>query len=365
MGDLTTNHCGAGHRWIQKALKNKRAKEREFFYWDPTISHGYEGWWGLASLPKLNYNSLRLRELMFAGKDSVVRKWLNPPFSMDGWRIDVGNMTGIYKEENLNKVVANGIRDAMDESKPDAWLVAENADHSPSDLDGFGWHGTMNYNGFARPLVNWFNRPNPQLGNFSGLPGGNPRYDGAGTVTMMRSFAAGIPWRSLVASMVLLDSHDTARFRTVVAKDEHAHLAAATLLFTYPGVPSIFAGDELGIEGAWGEDSRRTINWEHPEEWNTNLLEGFKSLIRIRKSTDALINGGLRWIHVSDDSMAYIRESKKDAVLVYVSRKSVNESINLAPYGYEIDKTLYGESKTGRKLLIKSRSATSGIWRLK
>ena len=75
----------------------------------------------------------------------------------------------------------------------------------------------------------------------------NPRFDGIGTVAMMRAFAAGIPWRSLVASMVLLDSHDTARFRTVVGNDEKAHLAAATLLLTYPGVPSIFAGDELGL----------------------------------------------------------------------------------------------------------------------
>ena len=365
MGDLTTNHCGAGHRWIQRALQSKRAKEREFFYWDPSIPHGYEGWWGLASLPKLNYNSLRLRELMFSGKNSVVRKWLNPPFSMDGWRIDVGNMTGIYKDQNLNKVVSNGIRDAMDETNPDAWLVAENADHSPSDLDGFGWHGTMNYNGFARPLVNWFNRPNHKLGNFSGLPGGNPRYDGVGTVAMMRAFAAGIPWRSLIASMVLLDSHDTARFRTVVANDERTHLAAATLLLTYPGVPSIFAGDELGLEGAWGEDSRRTIDWEHPERWNEKLFNGFKELIGIRKRADALINGGLRWIHASDNSMAYIRESKRETLLVYVSRGSVKETINLAPFGYTITETLYGESKKGARLVINSRTATSGIWRLK
>lgn len=365
MGDLTTNHCGAGHRWIKAALESKSAPEREFFYWDKAIKHGYVGWWGLASLPKLNYNSAKLRALMFEGKDSVVRKWLRPPFAMDGWRIDVGNMTGRYLSEDLNADVARGIRTAMDETNSDAWLVAENADHAPSDLDGFGWHGTMNYNGFARPLVNWFNKPNKKLGNFSGLPGVNPRYDAAGTVAAMRAFSAGIPWRSLVASMVLLDSHDTARFRTVVANDEAAHLSAATLLLTYPGVPSIFAGDELGLEGAWGEDSRRTIDWDHPKKWNSTLLNGFKELIAIRKKSDALINGGLRWIHADSESMAYIRESKRESVLVFASRGAVKAEINLAPYGFAIDKTLYGPKLKGKKLSIKSKQAISGVWTLR
>ena len=364
MGDLTTNHCGAGHRWIQKALADKKSLEREFFYWDSSIKHGYVGWWGLASLPKLNYNSAELRRLMFDGENSIVRKWLKKPFLVDGWRIDVGNMTGIYLDQNLNQEVSRGIRRAMDETNSDAWLVAENADHSPSDLDGFGWHGTMNYNGFARPLVNWFNVPSKKLGNFSGLPGANPRFDGKGTVSMMRAFAAGIPWRSLVASMVLLDSHDTARFRTVVNNDKNAHLAAATALFTYPGVPSIFAGDEIGLEGAWGEDSRRTIDWDHPEKWNLELQAGFKELIAIRKNQDALINGGIRWIHTSEDSVAYLRESKKESLLIYISRSGVREKIDLSEYGYKIKETLYGKAATGKVLSINSKSATSGIWKL-
>jgi alpha-glucosidase len=364
MGDLTTNHCGAGHRWIQKALADKKSLEREFFYWDSSIKHGYVGWWGLASLPKLNYNSAELRRLMFDGEESVVRKWLKKPFSVDGWRIDVGNMTGIYLDQNLNQEVSRGIRRAMDETNSDAWLVAENADHSPSDLDGFGWHGTMNYNGFARPLANWFNVPSKKLGNFSGLPGANPRFDGKGTVAMLRAFAAGIPWRSLVASMVLLDSHDTARFRTVVKNDVDAHLAAATMLFTYPGVPSIFAGDEIGLEGAWGEDSRRTIDWDHREKWNLELQSGFKGLISIRKKSDALINGGIRWVHISENSLAYIRESKRESLLIFISRTGVKEKIDLTEYGYTIKETLYGKKASGKVLSINSKSATSGIWKL-
>ena len=365
MGDLTTNHCGAGHPWIQKALKNSRSKTREFFYWDSKIPHGYVGWWGLASLPKLNYTSHNLRGLIYRDKNSVIRKWLKPPYNFDGWRIDVGNMTGRYLDQDINQEIARGIRNAMDETKSDAWLVAENADHSPADLDGFGWHGTMNYNGFARPLVNWLNQPKKSIPNFSQFAVPNPVFSGTGTVHVMRAFAAGIPWRSLVASMVLLDSHDTARFKTVVGADRSRHLAGVATLLTYPGVPSIFAGDEIGLEGEWGEDARRTIDWENPEKWDGELFSEFKKLVEIRKSHDALINGGLRWVYITDSAFAYLRESKRESILVFISRGSGSHTLNLEPLGYKVKETLYGKPAKGNKIKINSQKANCGIWLLK
>jgi alpha-glucosidase len=364
MGDLTTNHCGQAHPWLSKAIKSRFAKSRDFFYWDSSIPHGYVGWWGLASLPKLNYASKKLQQVMYRGPQSVVRRWLQDPFNFDGWRIDVGNMTGRYLGQDINAEVAEGIRTAMDQTNPDAWLVAENADHSPKDLDGLGWHGTMNYNGFARPLVNWMNKANTQLPNFSQFPVPNPQFDGTGTVAVMRAFAAGIPWRSLVASMVLLDSHDTARFKTVVGCDRSTHLSGLTALFTYPGVPSIFAGDELGLEGSWGEDSRRTIDWENPNTWDLTLLEEVKKLIQIRKERDSLINGGLRWVYIGKDAFGYLRESKKEKVFVLISRKGIDENIDLGIYGYSVKETLYGPAQSGKTIRIRSKGATSGIWLL-
>jgi alpha-glucosidase len=346
-------------------MKNRFAKSRDFFYWDSSIPHGYVGWWGLASLPKLNYASKKLQHVMYRGPQSAVRRWLQAPFNFDGWRIDVGNMTGRYLDQDINAEVAEGIRSAMDQTNPDAWLVAENADHSPKDLDGMGWHGTMNYNGFARPMVNWMNKEDANLPNFSQFPVPNPQFSGVGTVSVMRAFAAGIPWRSLVASMVLLDSHDTARFKTVVGSDRKRHLSGLTALFTYPGVPSIFAGDELGLEGSWGEDSRRTINWENSDLWDATLLAEIKTLIQIRKERDALINGGLRWIYIGEDAFGYLRESKKETIFVFISRKATTVSIDLGAYGYTVKETLYGPSQSGSTIRIRSKSAASGVWLLK
>jgi alpha-glucosidase len=365
LGDLTSNHCGAGHNWLAKAKKDKKSKERTYFFWDKSIKWGYVGWYGLESLPKLNYASKALRKAVYEGKNSIVKKWISPKFGMAGWRIDVGNMTGVQGAEDHHVEVMRGIRNAMQEVNPDTWLVAENGDFIASDLDGLGWQGAMNYQGFMRPFWNWINR-NPEItGGFQGLPFAMPKINGKQLVASIQEFNSTIPWRSLTASMMLLDSHDTARFRTVVLGDISAHKTAMTMMLSYPGVPSIFAGDEIGVEGSWGEDARRTINWEDRSGWDLEFFTEVKKLVKIRKSQDALINGGLRWVSVENDYVAYLRESKKQTLLVLVSRGPINTTIDLSTYGYKVAQTLYGHEVKGEIFSIASDSAVQGIWELK
>lgn len=362
MADLTSNHCGAGHPWLAKAKSDKKSKERGYFFWDKSVKHGYIGWWGLASLPKLNFDSIALRNELYAGKNSIVKQWLTPKFGMSGWRIDVGNMTGRQGEKDLHDVVMRGIRTSMDETNPDAWLVAENGDFVASDLDGFGWHGTMNYQGFMRPFWNWMNRNSKITGGFQGLPFAMPQITGKQLVASMNQFSASIPWRSLVASMTILDTHDTARFRSVVMGDKNAHISAIATSLAYPGVPSIFAGDELGLEGLWGEDGRRTINWEDADNWDQLFLREVRDLIHIRRKHDAFINGGLRWVAVEDEYIAFLRESKKESILFFVSRGPVKATLNLKHFGIEVVQHLAGEIASGASISIKSKSATYGMW---
>lgn len=365
LGDLTSNHCGAGHDWLSKAKKDKKSKERTYFFWDKSIKWGYVGWYGLESLPKLNYASKALRKAVYEGKNSIVKKWISPKFGIAGWRIDVGNMTGIQGAENHHVEVMRGIRNAMQEVNPDTWLVAENGDFIASDLDGLGWQGAMNYQGFMRPFWNWINR-NPEItGGFQGLPFAMPKINGRQLVASIQEFNSSIPWRSLTASMMLLDSHDTARFRTVVLGDIAAHKTAMTMMLSYPGVPSIFAGDEIGLEGSWGEDARRTINWEDRSGWDVEFFAEVKKLVKLRKTQDALINGGLRWVSVESDYIAYLRESEKQSILVLVSRGPINATIDLSSYGYRVNSSLYGQEVTGEIFSIKSDAAVQGVWELK
>jgi alpha-glucosidase len=192
-----------------------------------------------------------------------------------------------------------------------------------------------------------------------------PQISGPQLINSMKQFNASVPWRSVTASMVLLDSHDTARFRTVVKGDVPSHLSAMTMVLTYPGVPSIFAGDEIGIEGSWGEDGRRTINWQDRSQWDHAFLDNVRELISIRKSNDALINGGLRWIAAEKDFILYLRESKKQSILVFVSRQGVKATIDLSNLGLQVTKTLYGNTASGTKFVIKSKNATQAIWEVK
>ena len=362
LGDLTSNHCGAGHTWLAKAKKDKKSKERSYFYWDKSIKWGYIGWFGLESLPKLNFSSKALRKVMYEGKNSIVKKWISPKYGMAGWRIDVGNMTGRQGAENHHTEVMQGIRNAMAEVNPQTWLVAENGDFEASDLNGLGWQGAMNYQGFMRPFWNWINR-NPEItGGFQGLPFEMPKITGKQLVASMKEFNSSIPWRSLTASMMLLDSHDTARFRTVVMGDKKAHIAAMTMMLTYPGVPSIFAGDEIGLEGSWGEDARRTINWNDQSGWDIEFFSQVKELVKLRRSQDALINGGLRWVAVADDYLVYLRESKKQSILVFISRGPVKATVDISSFGYLVTKTLYGQEVKGEIFSVDSVHSTQGVW---
>lgn len=364
LGDLTSNHCGMGHDWLSRAKANPKGEERSFFYWDKKIKWGYVGWYGLESLPKLNYSSKALRKRMYESKNSIVKKWISPKYGMAGWRIDVGNMTGVQGADDFHDEVMVGIRKAMKEENPDTWLVAENGDFKASDLNGLGWQGAMNYQGFMRPFWNWINK-NPEItGGFQGLPFEMPRINGRQLVASMTEFNASIPWRSLTASMLLLDSHDTARFRTVVLGDKKAHQAAMTMMLTYPGVPSIFAGDEIGLEGSWGEDARRTINWDDRSAWDIEFFEEVKKLVKLRKTHRALSHGGLRWIAIEDEYLAYLRESKRQSILVFVSRGPVVASLDLSKYGYKVSKTLYGVEANGSRINIKAKTATQGVWLL-
>src|SRR5439155_20081791 len=136
ISDLTTNHTGVGHEWFV-------AGERELYLFDERGN--YESWWGDKSLPKLNWESDELRQRITA----VARKWLAPPFELDGWRVDAANMSGRYRDVDLNRDVAPTLRAAVG----DKLLVAEhNHDFRP---DFAGWHGTMNYPGFASPTAEW------------------------------------------------------------------------------------------------------------------------------------------------------------------------------------------------------------------
>ncbi|MFD1539622.1 glycoside hydrolase family 13 protein [Nonomuraea guangzhouensis] len=308
IGDITTNHCGRTHPWFTAALSDAGAPEREMFYFDPGTGD-YESWYGVRSLPKLNWSSDLVRERIPA----VLKKWLGP---LDGWRVDVANMTGRRGPDDHNHEIAALLRR---EIGPGAALIAEHCHDASPDLDRDGWHGTMNYGGFTRPVWTWLRSPELDLANFLGVPGGVPSRDGLQTHATFRAFAAHLSWRSQANSWQLLDSHDSPRIRTVTGSADR-HLVALGLQATLPGTPMVFAGSEYGLTGVNGEHSRTPMPWDRPADQDLETLAAYRELLGLRRAEPALRHGGLRWLHADTDCLVFLRETAAESLLVCARR---------------------------------------------
>lgn len=360
LGDLTSNHTGDTHEWFLAAQADPDSAEHGFYYFAADGSH--EGWKGHGTLPKLDHTDPALEERLQA----VVRRWL--AFGIDGWRIDVANMTGRHGEVDVAHRVAQRLREAATEVRPDALVLAEHGHDASEDLNLAGWHGTMNYYGFSFPVWSWLRREDGPVPSF-GLPAGQPRRGGRAAVRSMRAFTARFGWRSTSVSWNILSSHDTPRIRTVTGSVAR-QLVAVALQFTLPGVPMVFAGDELGQLGIDGEDSRRTMPWASQASWDTSTIEIYAALAGLRRDHPALRQGGLRWVHVEDDLFAYLREHPSGNALVVASRGgSAAVDLDLVALGMPADATLAHDSTgspppitAGRLRIPAYDEAGAAIW---
>jgi alpha-glucosidase len=173
----------------------------------------------------------------------------------------------------------------------------------------------------------------------------------------MRRFRAGVPWPVTLHSWTLLDSHDTPRFRTAVGTRE-LQLVGVGLQMTTPGVPLVFAGDELGLEGKWGEDGRRTMPWAQEASWDGALLDGYRRLAALRRSSPALRHGGIRYVHVSADAVCYLRETRDEQLLCLAAR-APHDAVTVPFSSLE---TLYGDD--AREGVLPSDGPSFHIWRI-
>jgi alpha-glucosidase len=315
--DIAPNHTGAEHPWFLAAQADPAAPTAGYytFHWRPD---DYESWLGVKSLPKLDYRDTRLRDAMYAGDDAILRRWLRPPFSIDGWRIDVANMLGRQGPVQLGGDVARGMRMAAKDANPEAYLVGEHF-YDPTDaLNGDQWDGVMNYAGFANPVLEWLSGAQYRSAGYGTVVAGGPRAT-EDVVETLAAFRAAIPWAAMRCQYDLLGSHDTPRVRTVVG-DAPGHLRAAFgLLFGYVGVPAFLYGDEVGLRGGEGNASRLAMPWDE-EAWDLDHLAFVRTLVRYRVGSRALQAGGFQVLDAGEDWLAFLRDTDDEQVIVVVAR---------------------------------------------
>jgi alpha-glucosidase len=311
--DVTPNHCSFEHPWFKAAQADANAPSADYFtfYERP---NNYEAWFGDHTLPKLNYNSPALREVMYGGQDAVLRHWLRDPYKIDGWRLDVQNMVGRQGRTQMGNKMGRHMRAAVKSVNAQAYLMGENFHDATQHLQGKELDAVMNYQGFNMPVRRWLAGYDYLAEN--GSPAADPTLLPAeAMVAQWQNFRAAIPWIIVTQQFNQLCSHDTARILRVLNGDTALLKLGVLLLMTYPGVPCVYYGDEIGMDGGHDPDNRRCMRWDEAT-WDHDLRQFYQRMIGLRRTSHALIHGGYQTIHAEGGLVVYQRQSREQQLVI-------------------------------------------------
>ena len=261
---------------------------------------GYQAWWGLPPLPKLNTDYQPVRDYLL----TVAEHWIR--FGIDGWRLDV-------PEEIADPSFWQAFRTRVRSVNPEAYLVGEIWHLAPDWLAGDRFDAVMNYPlaeailGFvgAHHLDDAVVRSHAEYSRIV-------RLSGDGLAERIRAVLGAYAPETAAVQLNLLDSHDTPRIRTLFSRDEASVRMAFLLQSTLPGAPCLYYGDEIGLEGANDPDCRRSFPWDE-SAWDQSTLAFVRAAFGLRHAEPILRGGGLRIVGTSGDSLAILRSGRWDA----------------------------------------------------
>ena len=358
--DGVFNHCGSFNKWMDRERIYEGEEDYEpgayvsadspyrsyfrFFKEGPEnwpYNGNYDGWWGHDTLPKLNYeDSVKLENyILYIG-----RKWVSPPYNVDGWRLDVAADLGRSNEYNHD--FWKKFRRAVKDANPNALILAEHYG-DPSDwLRGDEWDTVMNYDAFMEPIT-WFltgmekhsdEAREELLGNIDNFIGS------------MAHHMSNMLTPSLQVAMNELSNHDHSRFLTrtnhMVGRVEHLGPEAANeyvnkavmreavvMQMTWVGAPTVYYGDEAGVCGFTDPDNRRTYPWGHEDH---ELIAFHKEAIRIHKGHPALRTGSLKILGGEENILSYARFKGHDRIIVVINNRSERAEVKVPVWEAEI-----------------------------
>ena len=283
---------------------------------------GFEGWWGLPALPKLNVWNPQTRAYLL----DVAEHWLR--FGIDGWRLDVA--------EEISGEFWTEFRTRCRAVKPDAYLVAEIWQPKPEWLTGHQFDALMNYPlgeatlGYAAGQ-HLDHRITAQHNEYQRYL---VRRDGASFGQELERLQALYDPAVTSVMLNLLGSHDAPRARTVCGGDL-ASLRIATLLqMTLPGAPCVYYGDELGLEGEQDPYCRGAFPWDR-DSWDHGLRAYVRDVIGLRRRHRALRDGELRVLAAVGDVFAMLRQADGESFVVATNAGEEQAHLTVTlPEGY-------------------------------
>jgi len=336
--DAVVNHTSERHPWFDRygeyptpgAYQSQLAPTRDFYTFsdpaDPELSGdpatcaqgllsgealSYVGWYNVKTLPVLDYASPELRRQVYENDDAILRTWLRPPYRIDGWRFDVIHMLGEGTGARHNAEYVRRFRQTLRQENPEAYVLGEHIFEASRWLQGDQEDGAMNYWGFTLPLWAFLAGTD--------FRGHRVQLDAVEFQELLARARAAIPFENQLSQLNLLDSHDTPRLLTLLGGDKALLKAAVTMLMSYIGVPCVYYGDEIGLEGEGDPDCRRCFVWD-AAAWDVELRKHYQRLIALRKAQPALQRGALIDLYAEGDLLAFARLLDGDILLTVLNR---------------------------------------------
>ena len=317
--DVSINHTGSKHPWFINALSGGEFSD----FYCKNNDGSYVFWAGVETLPQLNYNNRKLRDLIYRDADSVLKKYLKPPFCQDGWRMDVANEVGNTEHDFLCHEIWKEVRQQLKSLKKDVYIVAEDWEDSSVFLDGTQWDGVMNYSGCSRPVRRWMGQRDVYVSEW-----GHVEYEqGFNAYEMAESLnnsLSNLLPQMLFMQMNLIDSHDISRlYNHTRIFDCDLYFGCLMLQYMLPGMPCIYYGDEIALSGPVGsnEDCRYPMEWS-PDRQNKTFLSFYKKLAKVRNRYMDILKNGYFHVHALSDSVLIFSRYTDSEELTLIMNKS-------------------------------------------
>ena len=356
--DICINHTGTENRWFNKngmffdksegAYNNKNAKEREYYFFNE--DNYYKSWQGVKFLPTLNYTSNSLRNIMYKEEDSVIKKWLKPPYNIDGWRFDAADVIGRNNEMQIHHELWPEIRKSIKEENPLAYILAEHWSDHAEFLNGNEWDSAMNYFGFARPVREFLGEMDLHRRRNSDLANMEIKMSAKNLTAKIKQHLCKLPFVIQQNQFNLFDSHDIPRLHNNCKVSFEHYRGAVIMLFTFIGTASIYYGDEVGIDGRINshEGCRYPMPWNSHME-NNKYYRLYSKLVHLKTSEEALQEGSFKIISDDDYVFSYARFTDNDLFVIIISMDNENRKVRvpLKAFGKSkisiVSKDLFGE----------------------
>ncbi|WP_049621721.1 glycoside hydrolase family 13 protein [Frateuria defendens] len=333
--DGVFNHTGDTHAWFDRyhwwsATGAHESQSSAWYGWYTFQNwpNTYSGFFGIASMPKLDYGASgsAVRNAIYGSATSVVQAYLKSPYGIDGWRLDAAQYLdagGNEGSDATNHQIMAELRRAVKAANANAGILGEfwgNA--GPWTAGGKEWDSAMNYDGFMQPVSEWITGKDYN-GNAAAIPAS--QFD-----SWLRGTRANYPANVQQSMSNALGSHDVTRFGYRAGGDLWKTHLALIFQMTYVGTPTVYYGDEYGMQGGADPDNRRTFDWSQGSTANSAVALTRK-LTGIRNAYPALRTGSFLTLFTDDTNKlyAYGRLDAAHRIAVALNNDSTSHSITV------------------------------------